>query len=385
MDGCCSRAGFETTYLLIQCLCWEMLTIPLSVKKKRSGDLIYIQTRHPPSLTNKTDHAWPVEKQRTKRLILFFLFSRDPNLPVPQDTTFIHTKPNRFEEVIWTKFSSKDKQYLHIGLKPRVRDNYRANKVAFWLELVPHLHSLHTEIIEQATTRLPPGGTVRRKIPHPGGRSTQHPVISTYPPEPEPDGSERPRYSPFPSETRDYSTELSVTVAVGASLLFLNVLAFAALYYKRDKRHELMQRRHRRLSPQRGTTMGMGVGMGVVGSPPHNDLVLSQEEELMSLQMKQQRVELEHGTPLPSRGIHGDLEPLRPPVCPPDYTLALRRAPEDVPLMTANTITMIPSTISSIQPLHPFNTYPPVPAPSSTPVPSHSNNALPHQHSTTRV
>ncbi|AWP00336.1 nlgn2a nlgn2b [Scophthalmus maximus] len=261
-----------------------------------------------------------------------FAKTGDPNLPVPQDTTFIHTKPNRFEEVIWTKFSSKDKQYLHIGLKPRVRDNYRANKVAFWLELVPHLHSLHEEIISSFTTRLPPGGPNRWKGPQsPGARSTRHPVISTYPPDPEPYGSERPRFSPFPSETRDYSTELSVTVAVGASLLFLN------------------------------------------------------EEELMSLQMKQQRVELEHGTPLPSRGIHGDLEPLRPPVCPPDYTLALRRAPEDVPLMTANTITMIPSTISSMQPLHPFNTYPPVPAPSTTPVPSHSNNALPHQHSTTRV
>ncbi|XP_034082551.1 neuroligin-2b isoform X1 [Gymnodraco acuticeps] len=318
-----------------------------------------------------------------------FAKTGDPNLPVPQDTTFIHTKPNRFEEVIWTKFSSKDKQYLHIGLKPRVRDNYRANKVAFWLELVPHLHSLHKEVIGPITTRLPPGGNKGWKGPKSPGTGTKHPStgISTYPPDPEPDGSERPRFSPFPDETRDYSTELSVTVAVGASLLFLNVLAFAALYYKRDKRHELMQRRHRRLSPQRVTTMGMGmgVGMGVVGAPPHNDLALSQEEELMSLQMKQQRVELEHGTPLPSRGIHGDLEPLRPPVCPPDYTLALRRAPEDVPLMTANTLTMIPSTISSMQPLHPFNTYPPVPAPSTTPVPSHSNNALPHQHSTTRV
>ncbi|XP_077596883.1 neuroligin-2-like [Stigmatopora nigra] len=311
-----------------------------------------------------------------------FAKTGDPNLPVPQDTTFIHTKPNRFEEVIWTKFSSKDKQYLHIGLKPRVRDNYRANKVAFWLELVPHLHSLHKQIMSTITTPPPPGRNRDRsttpRVP---------PGISTYPPEP--DGSERPRNTPFPPETRDYSTELSVTVAVGASLLFLNVLAFAALYYKRDKRHELMQRRHRRLSPQRGGTLGMGMGMGlgigVVGAPPHNDLALSQEEELMSLQMKQQRGELEHGTPLPSRGLHGDLEPLRPPVCSPDYTLALRRAPEDVPLMTANTITMIPSTIGGIQPLHPFNTYHPVPAPSTTPVPSHSNNALPHQHSTTRV
>ncbi|XP_029311201.1 neuroligin-2-like [Cottoperca gobio] len=42
-----------------------------------------------------------------------FAKTGDPNLPVPQDTKFIHTKPNRFEEVIWTKFNLKDKQYLH--------------------------------------------------------------------------------------------------------------------------------------------------------------------------------------------------------------------------------------------------------------------------------
>ncbi|XP_069015289.1 neuroligin-2a isoform X1 [Embiotoca jacksoni] len=282
-----------------------------------------------------------------------FAKTGDPNLPVPQDTKFIHTKPNRFEEVIWTKFNSKDKQYLHIGLKPRVRDNYRANKVAFWLELVPHLHSLHEELFP-TTTRSPPGpgtGTIRPWPKNPGPRTTRHPY-PTFPSDPETEGSERPRQDLFPGDTRDYSTELSVTVAVGASLLFLNILAFAALYYKRDKRHEM--RRHR-LSPQRGG--------------PANDLAHSQEEEIMSLQMKHS----EHDA-------HHDMEPLRPhdilrPACPPDYTLALRRAPDDVPLMTPNTITMIPSTITSMQPLHAFNTFP------ST---GH-NNTLPHPHSTTRV
>ncbi|KAL4631115.1 neuroligin-2-like isoform X1 [Arapaima gigas] len=278
-----------------------------------------------------------------------FAKTGDPNLPVPQDTKFIHTKPNRFEEVIWTKFNSKDKQYLHIGLKPRVRDNYRANKVAFWLELVPHLHSLHEIYVSSTTTRLPPG-TPRVGGKGLGPRTTRHP-IPTFPPDPELEGSERPRFSPFPGDTRDYSTELSVTVAVGASLLFLNILAFAALYYKRDKRHEM----RRRLSPQRG---------------PANDLAHSQEEEIMSLQMKHS----EHDA-------HHDMEPLRPheilrPACPPDYTLALRRAPDDVPLMTPNTITMIPSTVAAMQPLHAFNTYP---------APVGHNNTLPHPHSTTRV
>ncbi|XP_029381863.1 neuroligin-2a isoform X3 [Echeneis naucrates] len=282
-----------------------------------------------------------------------FAKTGDPNLPVPQDTKFIHTKPNRFEEVIWTKFNSKDKQYLHIGLKPRVRDNYRANKVAFWLELVPHLHSLH-EVLFPTTTRSPPGprsGTYGPWPRTPGPHTTPQPDF-TFTSDLESEGSERPHQDLFPGDTRDYSTELSVTVAVGASLLFLNILAFAALYYKRDKRHEM--RRHR-LSPQRGG--------------PANDLAHSQEEEIMSLQMKHS----EHDA-------HHDMEPLRPhdilrPACPPDYTLALRRAPDDVPLMTPNTITMIPSTITSMQPLHAFNTFP------ST---GH-NNTLPHPHSTTRV
>nr|XP_006005750.1 PREDICTED: acetylcholinesterase [Latimeria chalumnae] len=272
-----------------------------------------------------------------------FAKTGDPNQPVPQDTKFIHTKPNRFEEVVWTKFNSKEKQYLHIGLKPRIRDNYRANKVAFWLELVPHLHNLPEFMYTSTTTRIPPYGT-KQPINTRRPMTTRRPTL---PPD-EDDLVERSQYAPFPGNSRDYSTELSVTVAVGASLLFLNILAFAALYYKRDKRHEI----RRRLSPQRNTT---------------NDLAHGQEEEIMSLQIKHS----EHDT--------HDLEPLRPheilrPACPPDYTLALRRAPDDIPLMTPNTITMIPSTITGMQPLHPFNTYP-----------TGHNNTLPHPHSTTRV
>lgn len=59
--------------------------------------------------------------------------TRDPNQPVPQDTKFIHTKPNRFEEVAWTRYNQKDQLYLHIGLKPRVKEHYRANKVQIHL------------------------------------------------------------------------------------------------------------------------------------------------------------------------------------------------------------------------------------------------------------
>ncbi|KAJ4943701.1 hypothetical protein JOQ06_006199, partial [Pogonophryne albipinna] len=260
-----------------------------------------------------------------------FAKTGDPNQPVPQDTKFIHTKPNRFEEVAWTRYNQKDQLYLHIGLKPRVKEHYRANKVNLWLELVPHLHSLNdvTQLIP-TTTKIPPPESTNRT------------------PKTKPMVTKRPNPSPFPTETqdshlqphlvdqRDYSTELSVTIAVGASLLFLNILAFAALYYKKDKRrHDV----HRRCSPQRSAA---------------NDLAHTQEEEIMSLQMKQH-------SDLDCRGVGDSLHPhdvvLRT-ACPPDYTLAMRRSPDDIPLMTPNTITMIPSTMGGLTSLHSFNTFP---------------------------
>ena len=86
---------------------------------------------------------------------------RDPNQPVAQDTRFVHTRPNRFEEVAWAKYDPRGQLYLHIGLRPRVRDHYRAAKVAFWLELVPHLHGLAADpgaYLSAAATRAAPSG-----------------------------------------------------------------------------------------------------------------------------------------------------------------------------------------------------------------------------------
>ncbi|XP_036442359.1 neuroligin-1 isoform X1 [Colossoma macropomum] len=282
-----------------------------------------------------------------------FAKTGDPNQPVPQDTKFIHTKPNRFEEVAWTRYNQKDQLYLHIGLKPRVKEHYRANKVNLWLELVPHLHSLNevTQIISTTTKVPPPEVTPRapKKIP----ANTKRPFPTPFPTETQ-DSQNQNQNQPFLVDQRDYSTELSVTIAVGASLLFLNILAFAALYYKKDKRrHEV----HRRCSPQRTTA---------------NELPHTQEEEIMSLQMKHSDLEREC-----REAMHPHEVVLRT-ACPPDYTLAMRRSPDDIPLMTPNTITMIPNSMPGLSSLHPFNSYP-----------SGQNNTLPHphphSHSTTRV
>ncbi|XP_072560415.1 neuroligin-1-like isoform X1 [Paramormyrops kingsleyae] len=277
-----------------------------------------------------------------------FAKTGDPNQPVPQDTKFIHTKPNRFEEVAWTRYNQKDQLYLHIGLKPRVKEHYRANKVNLWLELVPHLHSLNdlTQVVSTTTKGPVPEPTPRtpKKVP----TATRRPNPTPFPTENQDEHSQLER--PLLVDRRDYSTELSVTIAVGASLLFLNILAFAALYYKKDKRRQNV---HQRCSPQRGTT---------------NDLAHAQEEEIMSMQMK--HTDLSHQCD----GIHPHEMVLRS-ACPPDYTLTMRRSPDDIPLMTPNTIAMIPNSIPGIPSLHPFSTFP------------SGQNTLPHphSHSTTRV
>uniref|UniRef100_A0A3B3Z6Y3 Carboxylesterase type B domain-containing protein n=1 Tax=Periophthalmus magnuspinnatus TaxID=409849 RepID=A0A3B3Z6Y3_9GOBI len=287
-----------------------------------------------------------------------FAKTGDPNQPVPQDTKFIHTKPNRFEEVAWSKYTPKEQLYLHIGLKPRVRDHYRATKISFWLQLVPHLH--HVNELLQSVSSFTHSPSLPDETPYSYTRrlskvwppsSTKHPGVPPGTPQPPESalgqgGGEEGVRSPPPE---DYSTELSVTIAVGASLLFLNILAFAALLYKKDKRR-LEHRRPRPLPPPRRDITAADVAAHLQG------------EGLMSLQV---RHECEFD-------IYSTLDTVRL-TCPPDYTLTLRRSPDDVPLMTSLNPGSLPVTPG-------YSHHSP-----------YSNTHLPHTHisththSTTRV
>ncbi|TKC33542.1 hypothetical protein EI555_011159, partial [Monodon monoceros] len=197
------------------------------------------------------------------------------------------------------------------------------------------------ELLFTTTTRLPPYATRRPRRPPPGAPGTRRPPPpATLPPEPKPEPGPRaydrfpgdsrdystelrvtmapepgPRaYDRFPGDSRDYSTELRVTMAVGACLLFLNILAFAALYYKRDLRPEL---RCRRLSPHGGSGSGVPDGGPLL---PAAGRELPAEEELVSLQLKR------------GRGVGAEPAEALRPACPPVYTMALRRAPDNLPL-----------------------------------------------------
>ncbi|XP_061558509.1 neuroligin-3-like isoform X1 [Phycodurus eques] len=267
-----------------------------------------------------------------------FAKSGDPNKPVPQDTKFIHTKANRFEEVAWSKYDPYDQLYLHIGLKPRIRDHYRATKVAFWKHLVPHLYNLHDMFhYSSTTTKVTPLDPTQSAGKRSGG--TGRPPVSTGLNGDEGGREMGPLIMPNP---RDYSTELSVTIAVGASLLFLNVLAFAALYYRKDKRSR--QETSQQPSPQ-------------CDSKGNNVSHAATVDETLS---------------------RNQCEALRNPihVSPTlDYALSQRRSPDDIPLMTPNNITMIPNSLMGLSNMSPYSTFPA----------GYSAAGLPSTHSTTRV
>ncbi|XP_055734017.1 neuroligin-4, X-linked-like isoform X1 [Salvelinus fontinalis] len=325
-----------------------------------------------------------------------FAKTGDPNQPVPQDTKFIHTKPNRFEEVAWAKYTPKEQLYLHIGLKPRVRDHYRAAKTAFWLQLVPHLHNIN-ELLQyvSSATHSPPQDTTphsytKRLSKGLGLGSTRHPNPNppATPQAPALQGEELQVPHPV---MEDYSTELSVTIAVGASLLFLNILAFAALLYKKDKR----KMEHRRLPrpPPRRDIMNADITHQLQGEGLLKQLeaeALHQHNTLEIHDTHNIHHTLEALDTLDTQDIYNTLDTLRL-TCPPDYTLTLRRSPDDVPLMTPRSLPMTPGShpatpmtpgsVVGVQPMQGYSPY------SNTHLPHTHTHTHPntHTHSTTRV
>lgn len=135
-----------------------------------------------------------------------------------------------------------------LGMKPRVKDHYRAHKLSTWLNLVPKLIGIPEEEWFVMTTPEPTtmtkatttsmlstvsdwlandrNGTLlsSSSSSSANGNISRATVNTT--------GGQMNRNS---ESTYIYSTALSVTIAVGCSLLILNIFAFIALYYKKQK------------------------------------------------------------------------------------------------------------------------------------------------------
>ncbi|CAN7996040.1 unnamed protein product, partial [Ixodes hexagonus] len=191
-------------------------------------------------------------------------------------------KGGRVEKIAWPAYDPVHQKYLMLGTKPKLRDHYHAHRLSVWTQLIPKLHrsggadvprSHH--LLEDFDVSSSYDGVVR-EVPPPtpspspttslthstvdsntahgtgagglsggagglltttGGRGrTAHDAAGggrggvTTPGDPNQTDSQA---MAMPQAT--YSTALGVTIAVGCSLLILNVLIFAGVYYQRDK------------------------------------------------------------------------------------------------------------------------------------------------------
>ncbi|KAK3881490.1 hypothetical protein Pcinc_014072 [Petrolisthes cinctipes] len=153
----------------------------------------------------------------------------------------------------WPTFDTMHRKYIDIDVKPRMKAHYRSHQLSFWLQLVPQLHqagrdapddhhqlenhndwdSYNGFVRSQPVTRviLPPETTTVATTTRQYNVSA---VLQSTPASPDTSNGTG-RHASLSDGFAAYSTALSVTIAIGCSLLILNVLIFAGVYYQRDK------------------------------------------------------------------------------------------------------------------------------------------------------
>ncbi|XP_022250885.1 neuroligin-3-like [Limulus polyphemus] len=196
-------------------------------------------------------------------LIYWSTFAKkgDPNIPDDEEDRI----RGRFERIEWPAFENVYQKYLSLGTKPKIRDHYRAHQLSFWNNLIPKLHRsgagspphhsflkdhantykydevavLSTDLAAStsegnviSTEDISISSTINASVLYvtSNGPSTT-PLAMTTP-------GMSLNYSTGSAhvfEQSSYSTALSVTIAVGCSLLILNILVFTGMFYQKDK------------------------------------------------------------------------------------------------------------------------------------------------------
>nr|XP_014288244.1 neuroligin-2-like [Halyomorpha halys] len=182
-------------------------------------------------------------------------FARTGNPNEPQESDVSHVlrqERSRFKNIEWAPYERVLKKYLSLDLKPKLKNHYRAHRLSFWLNLVPDLHKpggddvppshhlLHDEVKGQGpitTSKHGPDPTASvgfdiypSVLADHNSSLAQPPLVVVAP-----SSSERGNHDQEDGFTA-YSTALSAIIAIGCSLLLLNALVFAGVYYRRDKR-----------------------------------------------------------------------------------------------------------------------------------------------------
>ncbi|XP_055715412.1 neuroligin-4, Y-linked-like [Phlebotomus papatasi] len=211
----------------------------------------------------------------SESIILFwsnFARTGNPNEYHRQDTLLAASKErNRFRGITWDEYDPVHQKYLEAGMKPRMKNHFRAHQLSIWLRLIPELHRAGMEDViarhnlfrnhdnmdlydglvkPDSLSRLSfLEETLKRRgnsseiaslgitTVEPSSLTTCMPVgnFTTFTTSSLNSSASDTLNSGDSSGYAAYSTALSVTIAIGCSLLILNVLIFAGVYYQRDK------------------------------------------------------------------------------------------------------------------------------------------------------
>ncbi|XP_068228661.1 neuroligin-4, X-linked-like isoform X1 [Palaemon carinicauda] len=272
-----------------------------------------------------------------------FVKTGNPNFKPGQELNVISRDKLKFKNVEWEKYDPVYQKYLKIGIQTKPESHYRAHQMALWTWLVPEmqqvgrrefltlledpeesnipvskeqlqelsvLHHLFLQhdspelysgvvrplhhmaghyIVPSSTTTMMPTSTMMApstNIPprvyhlYTTHRSAHHVDYNSQPVSPmnatahvQPTMLEGVAYV-------SYSTALSVTVAIGVSLLLLNALIFAGVYYRRDRRQlgdkKEQQTQHDSQSSSEQHIAGISSVFGPsLGSPTNVDMTKS--------------------------------------------------------------------------------------------------------------
>ncbi|XP_076435747.1 neuroligin-4, X-linked-like [Babylonia areolata] len=203
-----------------------------------------------------------VEKMLSEAVMTFWTnFAKSGNPNFPRNQTSLHggKTHNRFAGLTWPKYDKSDQEYLQISRRPAVRHHYRGQKLALWLDLLPKInkadgagpssHQLSTptnrstfddyhRLIPPFDNLFPSPPPMPPLAPNQGGGEG---VEGGQKKEGEEREETRKKIAASSGESGTTSS-LSITVAVGTTLLFLNLLVFAAVYYQRRRIRKLRER-----------------------------------------------------------------------------------------------------------------------------------------------
>ncbi|XP_068213971.1 neuroligin-4, X-linked-like [Palaemon carinicauda] len=260
------------------------------------------------------------------------------------------------EEQIWPKYDPVYQRYFRIGTQNKVRDHYRAGKVALWSWLLPGL--------ERVGTRYGPGKIFHRLptdlqsglYPDSTGQYNFTEGFLSSPISPTLTGPTNTLHNltivAKANETQvsesanldmlrqmgmefPYTTVLSVTVAIACSLLILNILVLNIIYY----RHKANRR-------------SLATGLQDANGEGGNDVQLRSSEE----HCKTIYAPGHYGTLRPSITMHSNLatafEEESKPDWPPNYISSVQTK-DDMTGVTFNRISPdMQGTITNTQTLH---------------------------------